>query len=517
MIKKLSILFLFLPVIVCGQYFPQPQTVTMGTPYCYRGGMTDKIQTLPDDPGFFRAKKNGCIGDGITDDTDSITALIAKAEAYYAGTGKPTVIYFAQGTYKTDFFNVLKSEITVRGKHHDLSIIKPYTAKFGAATCNYKTIGITDIAGDDYYLSGKSIRFDDCKFTVTNAWSAGDYLHNWGFYTNPRKVTYSHCDFIYDSIYMGVHAYYLGVDTLLIYNSTFSGTWSTHPIRIEKTDYFDVSYNDVSGGVTGIMLASTRTNILSSGKIMHNTVHGQTEEGITFDGFGNNTALCPVIGQGAITTVTNDGNGRLIINTTMEQRNGTHPADTSAPLLISDRSDWTEFYYCFDKGTGREGEYYKILSFDTTHNTLTIDKIISKDSVTVGGTASVDAGFYNIKISNNEVYNVSSGGGVYGTGISLYLNVFNSEVSYNNVHDCVRGGYALGGLMLNFYRTKAWDNNIHDNTFTNCSDYGFNVYNLYSTDVNGYDNIVKNNVFNAATFQYSQQVRFTNTGNTITP
>jgi len=517
MMRKLSILFLFLPVIVCGQYFPQAQTVTMGTPYCFRGSMTDKIQELPEDPGFFRAKQHGCIGNGTTDDTDSITALIHNAEAYYTATGKPTVIYFAQGTYKTDFINVEKPEIIIRGKSRTLTTIKPYTSISEANPCNYKTIGIQDIPISDFYLNGKAIRFDDVKFTATSVLGQSSYLHRWGTYHRAKKITYSKCLFSYDSLYMAINSYHDGVDTLLVYNCTFTGIRASHPVRIDNAGYFDISHNTIDNGVTGIMCGSTRETVIQGGKITHNNVYGVLEELIALDGFGNNTGLCPVICQGPVTNATNDGNGRIIVTNTFSLRQGVHPNDTTAPTDISDRADWTTFYYSFVDST-LAGKYYKIYAFDTTHNTLTIDTIAPASIIPLNSTATVDAGFFDTEIAYNTLHDSWGQDSTYATAISLWLNNFNVNVHHNTIYNCANGLNSAGGLMLNLYILKSWRANIHDNTFTNCSGgYGINFNSFYTNDYKQYDNILKNNVFTNSTVVINNQVRFTNTGNTITP
>ena len=513
--KRLIYILLILPLYCFPQHFPGSISTTGEGTSCRAGQTT--ILPLISDPGFFRAKEHGCIGDGVADETDSITALIAKAEAYYTSTGKRTVIYFAQGTYKTDFFSVNNPEITVRGKHKTLSVIKPYTVPFGGESCNYKTIGIIDISGSDYHLKDKSIRFDDCKFTMTSAFGASSYFHNWGFYQSPRKIVYSKCDFVYDSMYIVLHSYWCGVDTFIVNNCTFHGIRAVHPIRVDKSDYFDISYNTVDNGVTGIFCGSTRENILDGGKITHNIVYGQSEEGISLDGFGNNTGLCPVICQGAVTAATNDGNGRIIISNDFYLRQGIHPNDTTAPTDIADRSDWTTFYYSFVDST-LAGRYYKIYAFDTTHKTLTIDTIAPAAIVPIGCTGTVDAGFFNIEIAYNTVHDVWGADSTYGTAFSLWLNNFNINLHHNTVYNCANGLNSAGGLMLNLYVLKSWRANIHDNTFTNCTGgYGINFNSFYTNAYKQYDNILKDNTFTNSTVVINNQVNFTNTGNIILP
>ena len=518
MFKKLSILFLFLPVIVCGQYFPQPQTVTMGTPYCYRGGNTDKIQELPEDPGFFRVSKYGVKGDSITDDTDSITAVIALASAYYNSTGKKTTVYFKQGDYLTSAFNFpFYPDINLRGKSKNVTNII-YSGGFWATTepCNTSRIAIWGFKIRDQWLSGKSIKFESCKFMMPDRYANGSmYFHIWGMYQNVAKVTYSKCDFWYDSIYMALYAYNKGVDTLLVDNCTFTGNWSSHPVRMDMVKKAVIYKNTVRGGITGIFVGSNRQTALSNISITYNTVYGQLEEGIAFDGFGNETGRCPVIGQGSIVSASNTP-GKTIIKVDLQCRQGTHPADTSAPLPLDYKYTWTNFYFCFDTNTTYEGRYYKITAFDSINNTVTIDTAIT--AATIGlGTCSIDAGFFNNTVAYNEVYDVWGVDSAYGTGLSFWLNSFNADVHDNYVHDCAHGANISGGLMLNLYRTKSWRNNIHDNVFDNLPEYGVQMVTYYDPTQSQYDNIFKNNTLKGASFLHQNQVRFTNTGNTITP
>jgi hypothetical protein len=519
MIKKLSILFLFLPVIVCGQYFPQPQTVTNGTPYCFRGGMSDKIQELPHDPGFFRVSEYGVRGDSATDDTDSITAVIALASAYYTSTGKKTTIYFKDGDYLTTSLNFIVPEVNLRGRSKNVTnIINAGTFYNASEVCNSSRIAFWGFQLSDQRLAGKNIKFESCKFMVPDRYAgASDYFHIWGLYQKANKAIYSKCDFWCDSIYMELYTYNRGIDTLLVDNCTFTGNWSWHPVRVDKADYFDISYNTVSGGVTGILLGSTRENILQGGKITHNNVYGASEELVSMDGFGNETGRCPVICQGPVTSATNDGNGRIIVTNTFSLRQGVHPNDTTAPTDISDRADWTTFYYSFVDST-LAGRYYKIYAFDTTHNTLTIDTIAPSSIIPIGCTATVDAGFFDIEIAYNTLHDSWGHDSTCATAISLWLNNFNVNVHHNTIYNCANGLNSAGGLMLSLYILKSWRANIHDNTFTNCSGgYGINFNSFYTNAYKQYDNILKDNVFTNSTVVINNQVRFTNTGNTITP
>ena len=63
--------------------------------------------------------------------------------------------------------------------------------------------------------------------------------------------------------------------------------------------------------------------------------------------------------------------------------------------------------------------------------------------------------------------NYVSGAGT--SGISMYLNVFNSLIDNNTIVNSVFGINLAGGLMLNTYNTLAYNNTISNNRVMGCN------------------------------------------------
>jgi hypothetical protein len=128
----------------------------------------------------------------------------------------------------------------------------------------------------------------------------------------------------------------------------------------------------------------------------------------------------------------------------------------------------TNFYFTFGQGTGQEGTIAKVYAYDTVNNTVTLDLYTPYTKITAGGDIGIHAGFYNLKVSHNYVQGAVGTSNTYATAFSLYLDVFNSEISYNTATGCAHGLNLAGGLMLATYQTLAWNNTVAYNNFYNC-------------------------------------------------
>ena len=84
---------------------------------------------------------------------------------------------------------------------------------------------------------------------------------------------------------------------------------------VHDNSAIEISNNDISatdvGMVTGIMFASNRRGAISGARVFGNKLSGVEEEGIAFDGFGNNDGLCPTLCIGTLSSVSNDADDRL--------------------------------------------------------------------------------------------------------------------------------------------------------------------------------------------------------------
>jgi hypothetical protein len=284
------------------------------------------------------------------------------------------------------------------------------------------------------------------------------YLINTGFYN--RDTYYEHkfinTNLYYKQLYIAIYAEMSG--HLEIINCKFEGQ-ASHPIRINHIrGGAEISNNTVIGGITGIFVGSNRDEPIENINIFNNEVYGQSEEGISFDGFGNNWDLCPVISNGLVTNVSKDTYGNLIIQANFKEVNGTGEITTD----LKSR-DNTKYYFAFEEGSGIEGTICEILS--QTDSTVTVD--YKSDSVKIGGLVGINAGFFNCTIKNNIIHDVI--GNNYGTGLSIYLNVFNINVEGNKIYNCWNGLNLAGGQMLTTYHTLAYNNTINNNEFSDCN------------------------------------------------
>jgi hypothetical protein len=94
------------------------------------------------------------------------------------------------------------------------------------------------------------------------------------------------------------------------------------------------------------------------------------------------------------------------------------------------------------------------------NNTVTLNLFTPAADISLGD-GGVQSGFFNITVKNNWVEHAGT------TGISMYLNVFNSHIEDNTVIGSTVGLDVLGGLMLGVYETLAWNNTVSGNTFIN--------------------------------------------------
>lgn len=96
------------------------------------------------------------------------------------------------------------------------------------------------------------------------------------------------------------------------------GEFHSHPIKFEpgsvSPKFLDITHNRVDmPHTTGIFLGSNRLTPIRNITVEYNELHGNTEECIAIDGFGNNPTASPVICNGRLTTVANDAGGRVLV------------------------------------------------------------------------------------------------------------------------------------------------------------------------------------------------------------
>lgn len=140
----------------------------------------------------------------------------------------------------------------------------------------------------------------------------------------------------------------------------------------------------------------------------------------------------------------------------------------ASPVTLK-MSDWKKFYFIFSENTGADGTITEIFDYDSTENTLTLSlyRPASQFSNNINNWAGVHAGFFNGSVKHNNVISDGKAGqninNSYSTGISLYHNVFNFEISHNTVNGYNAGIVLTGGFMLSTYFVLCYGNSVHDN------------------------------------------------------
>ena len=426
-------------------------------------------------------KDLGALVDGATDDVLAFSLYLSVVRAFnsalaqvsvWSAAKKPYTLFFPAGTCLCSMTTGANfDQVKFVGAGKDTSILKPPS---GLSAWNFfaaEDMTIWNIRGGSFGAPEKT-SFKNVRFK----WDAGltggaTYCLN----TGTRDYEIVECDFDYaGTVYIPL--YVTNYKNVLIERNTFNdaGTgYASHAIRIETpaADKHNVivRHNKVVGGTTGIFFASNRVRPIANVLVELNECLRQVEESISFDGFGNNAGLCPVICNGLITSATNDANGRLVITAAMKYHNGSTP---NVDCPVSTRSDWTTFYFSLDEGSGREGTVTRIISANSATNEFTLETRTPAAAITVGGWCGVQSGFFDCAVRNNVIIGAvgNSPNFNYATALSIYLNVFNFTIEGNTVVGCANGINLAGGLMLTTYRTLAYNNVVKNNRFMACNE-----------------------------------------------
>ena len=448
--------------------------------------------------------KFGVKGDGITDNTFLIDKLIIKAKSQRAN------LYFPNGTYIYSKNGMNAQGIRFIGQSKETTILKETSLKRvhnmdGAENITFLNFDISDDG------TSKSRFFNNCKFEITLSVKDDYVLVDNGKSSSDIDVVFTNCDFQFPRIWVGL--YIRQYNSVLVQNCTFNGdAW--HNIRLDqpKNVNADVKIlsNTITGGTTGIFIAPSRNKTMRGGLIQGNKLYHQKEESIAMDGFGNDPNMIPVIANGPISRISNDKEGNLVI--CMDKMY--YHQGVAAPISL--RNDWTSFYFSFGEGSGLEGNYAKIKSFNVKENTLTIEKKFPADSVLVNGDGGIHSGFFDWIIRNNYVNGTLGMNKTYGTAISVYLNVFGIIIENNTVENCAHGINIAGGIMLHYYRSLAYNNIVRNNTFIDCDKYAegepseetgvvrFTSYGGTHGPIQ-YNNVFENNTVNSGRFFIERQ------------
>ena len=348
---------------------------------------------------------------------------------------------------------------------------------------NVKVYGTVFI---DYNQRDNNVRIENCEFTGPYWRTTGStYFINCHFFKKwYSNVLIKNCKFTFDRMYTYIYGEFF--NNVEITGCEFSVKQGSHPIRINKfLSSAIVRGNKVFGGTTGIFFGSQKSLPQSGAIVENNTVMYQSEEGISYDGFGNNYSLVPVIANGNIEQVYNDENGRLVVKPHLYT--GTSASDaTLVDYPISKINNWKDYYVTFNRGTGIDGTICRIYDYDANANTFTLDIYISSEKIRttqsvpkLGNGSSddsiigVQSGFFDMVVRNNIL---KSDRQDYCTALSNYLNVFNTLIENNKVYLMNSFMNIAGGNMLGVMETLCWGVKVINNTFMNCNTGTFTSY-----------------------------------------
>ena len=400
-------------------------------------------------------------GNGTTDDSAAINAAYTAAVAAGKDLYFPAGTYFTVGGVSPGIGNL--QNVTLYGDKPSTSIIKQ-TSIAENNISSAQDLGFLDTFLTDYGVQ-LNCSFINCNFTVTIGTGSSYYTIR-GFYVYGQNVIFDGCTFNFNLLYSAIWCE--KCNSVLIQNCTFIGP-ATHVIRMnsanskESAKRITIKNNNISStgtlSVTGIFIAGNR-NYPWTVNITGNTVIGVTEEAIAFDGFGNNSSLCPTICNGVLGSLSNDSNGRLVIGMANMLYYGSAPNQS---ITVSALSTWTNFNFSMGPGTNYEGSTFGIYSYDSGANTITLDSKILASSVGSSGYGAVQVGFFNCVVRDNYVSNAGL------VGISLYLNAFNCIVDNNTIVNCGNGINLAGGLELSTYNLCAYNNIISNNKVFGCN------------------------------------------------
>jgi len=499
------------------------------------GGTAGAFSATPIPFETLNIKSFGVVGDGVADDSWvlPILAILSRfyfssqwqSYKYYKKSIPPFTVYFPAGTYLIDGLGG-NHDWKFIGDGKTTTLIKSFSqAAFAwakSAPAFLEDIGFEDVPG----ISNTTTVIDwkNVKFTWTAAATGGATYCAYGGIGRGRIID---VDFDYQGVcYAGLWLY--NFDEIEIKGCTFatSGTGhARHCLRLaspltthSKASVTDCTFNN---GTTGIFLGSDRVMPFRNIRVERNVLNNQDEESIAFDGFGNRTTLCPVICNGTITIPTNDVTGKLVINAAMIY---TTDGINASPSPVSLRTDWKNFYFSLDEGSGREGVVVPIVAFDAVADTFTLDCYTPAASITVGGRCGVQSGFFNCIVRDNVITGSVGASNTYAAAMSIYLNVFNFTITGNTVVGCAVGLNLHGGLMLNHYRTHAYNNIVSGNRFLNCNQVAgattkaaISFRSMYDISVEHYGNhFVNNTVQGGELMRMHMQKNFVFEGNAIT-
>lgn len=379
-----------------------------------------------------------------------------------------------------------------------------------------------------------NINIENCVFNITINTPSGYliYLGNKYIKLNIKDCIFNvaeNCN-IFSTIFIQKAA------SLCIEHCTFNGLSETDrskqkitlPINVEGVKHAIIRHNTVYGGTEGILTRVSKETSLEGFVVENNIVEGTKEESISFDCFGNNVTLNPMICELSIDSAEDieyslqgSTNKSLKLYCTARNLKGSHPNETWQEYSLIDNREYVKDFYiffssyagnvfggtickCLDVGQDDKGVYVIAdIYLDPTKLELSEDKdpkIGTNDSKRTSNfkRASILSGMFAMSVRNNIVRNSK------GTGIALFCGIHNSTIDGNLTENCAGGSYLFSSIMLAVGAFNPCCNNkIVNNTFIGGgtsggeTGWGFSFYGYHEkTDMLCYNNIFANNYLN---------------------
>ena len=535
------------------------------------GQYHNNLDCVPIPTEAFNIKSFGVVGDGVADDTWVIPLLNALSRRFFDGNGyfagpvyrkalRPFTIHFPAGTYQMDLptHGAINNYAIWKfiGDGKTATTLRPYTnpETLAPAGSGLSAPGFVEHMGF-YNIRGPSgvfpfgVEIKDAKFSfpVGTAYNATYLCRPDAPYSRFERVDFDYQGGVYSALWP------YNYNQIDIIDCTFAANevgkaW--HAVRINGPKSRDsratIRGNVIYNGVTGIIVMSDRSRPIENVLIENNRVYRCGDESISFDAVGNDKNLCAVICNGPITHASNNATDkrlRIGLTKTYVTAFSSGSGATTSTYTLASRSDWTNFYLSLDDDSGREGTVHRIIGTETTGSdeVFILDTYTPASDINIGGWAGVQAGFFNCTVRNNLIIgsvgapdagnsNTTTWPCGYGTGLSIYLNVFNSVIENNVVMSCANGLMLVGGLMMNTYRTRVYNNVVRGNRFINCmesprtSDGGYTYPehaavrfdSLYANNFYQYNNVFAGNVVvGGKLIQFKNQKNFVFENNVI--
>lgn len=266
----------------------------------------------------------------------------------------------------------------------------------------------------------------NCKFL--NVTEEGAIFGDTGFNRTPKNIAIIDNTFI--NCMYGVKG---GFSNSIINSNIFNNGDNRRNIEINMGMLNTIAFNRIGKGITGIAFlcdaSLTKRIPVMGNKVIGNTVSNISEEGISFDVYGNDTAKCSSLLYDTIVTSVNSS-GNFCITTTK----GIPSANAYLESFVVFLNGNLKGQVAKIKSMGSTGLEY--LELDNGNNVFT-----TQISNVVGSKIVIIIPFMFNDIMYNNIQSATL------AGIHLYGNNIGQRVMYNNLHSSKLRMTSLGGLI----------------------------------------------------------------------